>query len=94
MAASQGDSTTPTGPEGFKAAGHLAGGMDEGAIVPPRERECELCGRRDRWDEEVGNWRIEREGERRRAGNPYCLHEWDINGSYNPVPGEHRAEDD
>ncbi|MFC7175729.1 HEWD family protein [Halosegnis marinus] len=49
-------------------------------IVPPTERECERCGRRDRWDDETENWVIDG-----RRGSPTCIHEWDINGSYNPV---------
>jgi hypothetical protein len=49
-------------------------------IVPPRERACERCGRQDVWDETTENWVIEDA-----IGNPFCLHDWDINGSYNPV---------
>lgn len=52
-------------------------------LVPPRERRCDLCGRRDVWDDEAKNWRIDDEG----AGRPHCVHEWDINGSYNPFDG-------
>ena len=49
-------------------------------IVPPRERTCERCGRQDVWDDETENWIVEDA-----VGNPFCLHDWDINGSYNPV---------
>ena len=57
-------------------------------IVPPTRRSCERCDREDVWDEEVGNWVIvEADGERR-SGNKHCIHEWDINGQYNPVTGE------
>ncbi|MFB6118990.1 HEWD family protein [Halosegnis sp.] len=49
-------------------------------IVPPTERTCELCGREDRWDEDVGTWVIDGE-----EGSATCIHEWDINGDYNPV---------
>lgn len=48
-------------------------------IVPPRERTCERCGREDSWDEETENWAVNE------PGDPFCLHEWDINGTYNPV---------
>lgn len=55
-------------------------------LVPPTSRECEKCGRKDVWDEENHNWAIKvRDGEKL-SGNPQCLHEWDINGSYNPFP--------
>jgi hypothetical protein len=54
-------------------------------IVPPTERECERCGRQDVWDDEAERWSIvEADGEKR-AGNPQCIHEWDINGEYNPL---------
>jgi hypothetical protein len=54
-------------------------------IVPPTERTCERCGRQDRWDEETENWVIATVDGDRKAGNVSCIHEWDINGSYNPV---------
>lgn len=49
-------------------------------IVPPRERTCERCGREDEWDDATENWVVEGA-----PGDPFCLHSWDINGSYNPV---------
>ncbi|EMA69540.1 hypothetical protein C461_02901 [Halorubrum aidingense JCM 13560] len=49
-------------------------------INPPRERACELCGRQEGWDDDGCGWRIVGD-----PGNAYCIHEWDINGSYNPV---------
>jgi hypothetical protein len=48
-------------------------------IVPPDERICKECERVDRWDDEREGWVIDE------AGDAYCLHEWDINGTYNPV---------
>jgi len=27
-------------------------------ITPPRKRECELCGRRERWNDEAVGWQI------------------------------------
>ncbi|QSG14909.1 HEWD family protein [Halapricum desulfuricans] len=53
-------------------------------IVPPTRRECERCGRVDVWDDEQMNWTISGEDDEKRVGNPQCLHEWDINGEYNP----------
>jgi len=57
------------------------------SIVPPTERECERCGRHDVWDAECENWAIATENGEKQAGNPHCLHEWDINGAYNPLEG-------
>lgn len=54
-------------------------------IVPPTERTCELCGRRDVWDDDLENWVITVEDGERCVGNKHCIHEWDINGQYNPV---------
>jgi hypothetical protein len=54
-------------------------------IVPPTERECERCGRRDVWDEDAETWRIVESDGDKLTGNPHCLHEWDINGTYSPV---------
>ncbi|HET7325539.1 MAG TPA: HEWD family protein [Halococcus sp.] len=48
------------------------------SLVPPTERECERCGRRDVWDTAAENWTIED------TGLIHCVHEWDISGSYNP----------
>jgi hypothetical protein len=52
-------------------------------IDPPSERTCERCGREDRWDDDRENWVIVGE-----VGDPNCIHEWDINGSYNPVDAD------
>ncbi|MFO8114625.1 MAG: HEWD family protein [Halorubrum sp.] len=49
-------------------------------ITPPRERECELCGRRERWNDEAVGWQIDDE-----PGEVYCIHEWDINGTFAPL---------
>jgi hypothetical protein len=51
-------------------------------LDPPAERECRRCGRRDVWDPDAANWQIATDD---RAGDPYCIHEWDINGTYKPV---------
>ncbi len=49
-------------------------------ITPPTERTCELCGRAERWDDGTEGWKIDGE-----PGNVYCLHEWDINGTFMPI---------
>lgn len=54
-------------------------------VVPPSERTCERCGRRDVWNDDLGSWSIDEEDGEKLIGDPYCLHEWDINGSYNPL---------
>lgn len=51
-------------------------------LDPPTERECRQCGRRDVWDSDATSWRIESDA---RVGNAYCIHEWDINGTYRPI---------
>ena len=74
----------------FKSFGRLGPAMSASAdaeIVPPTERACTSCGRRDVWDEATENWVIAREDGERQAGNPHCIHEWDINGTYSPVAG-------
>jgi len=54
-------------------------------IVPPDRRRCQRCGRTDVWDDDAENWVIAVEDGERRVGNRHCIHEWDINGRYNPV---------
>jgi hypothetical protein len=48
-------------------------------ISPPTERRCELCGRTERWDADAEGWRVDEV-----PGNVYCIHDWDINGTYAP----------
>jgi len=62
-------------------------------IIPPERRTCERCGRTDVWDDEAENWVIDVEDGQRQVGNKHCVHEWDINGRYNPVASK-RAEND
>ena len=57
-------------------------------IVPPDRRECQRCGRIDVWDADVENWVIAVGDGERRVGDKHCIHEWDINGAYNPVAGK------
>jgi hypothetical protein len=52
------------------------------SIEPPRERECERCPRREVWDEDRGIYTAASDDDR---GTPYCVHEWDVTGTYNPV---------
>lgn len=46
----------------------------------PEERTCEQCGRNERWDANAETWRIDDE-----AGDVYCIHSWDITGTFQPV---------
>jgi len=50
----------------------------------PSVRECERCGRKEEWDEDDETWRIATLEGDRRVGDPYCIHEWDINGKFAP----------
>ncbi|MFB6301622.1 MAG: HEWD family protein [Haloferacaceae archaeon] len=51
----------------------------------PQERTCERCGRREEWDPDAERWQVVRKDDDPVAGNVFCLHEWDINGSFVPV---------
>ncbi|MES3517930.1 MAG: hypothetical protein PPP58_09730 [Natronomonas sp.] len=57
-------------------------------IEPPTERTCELCGRRDVWNETEESWVIAIEDGQRQIGDKHCIHEWDITGQYSPIAGE------
>ncbi|WP_311171848.1 HEWD family protein [Halobellus ordinarius] len=52
----------------------------------PSERICERCGRIEVWDDDAGRWQlaVNDEGEPHTVGSPYCIHEWDINGTFVP----------
>ena len=50
----------------------------------PRQRDCERCERREVWNERNGSWRIDVEDDDRKVGNPHCIHEWDIDGTFSP----------
>lgn len=56
-------------------------------VKRPTARECERCGRAERWDEAAGAWQIATEDGEKLIGNPHCIHEWDINGTFNPMNG-------
>ncbi|WP_302080887.1 HEWD family protein [Salinibaculum rarum] len=53
-------------------------------VVPPEERVCERCGRMDVWSEREQKWVVAESDGEPQHGQPHCLHEWDINGAYNP----------
>ncbi len=55
-----------------------------GRLRTPKQRTCDRCGRRERWDDDAETWRIAVEDGTRRVGDPFCIHEWDINGSFSP----------
>lgn len=54
-------------------------------ISPPKERNCERCGRREIWDDEGHTFVAAEVDGKISRGKPHCLHEWDINGEYNPL---------
>lgn len=54
-------------------------------IVPPSERSCERCGRTEVWDDDEQKFVATTVDGEKRRGVPHCLHEWDVNGEYNPL---------
>ena len=46
----------------------------------PTKRVCERCGRTERWDGTTESWQVDDDA----VGSIYCIHEWDINGSFVP----------
>ncbi|MFB6107501.1 MAG: HEWD family protein [Haloplanus sp.] len=57
-------------------------------IRRPTDRRCERCGRHERWNDASSTWRIAVEDGERVVGNVYCLHDWDINGTFVPIEEE------
>ncbi len=57
-------------------------------IAPPNERRCERCGRVEHWDDSVGTWVAAAHNGTHHRGEPHCVHEWNITGSYNPLACE------
>jgi hypothetical protein len=51
----------------------------------PTDRVCERCGRHEHWRD--GGWRVAVDDEPV-VGNVFCLHEWDINGTFSPVAAD------
>lgn len=58
--------------------------MGRSSIRTPAKRECEQCGRQEAWDETAQSWTIQWTDAGSAVGNPHCIHEWDINGSFLP----------
>lgn len=56
-------------------------------VRTPTARVCERCERAEHWDSSLEAWQLVREDGEKQVGNPHCLHEWDINGTFNPVSG-------
>ena len=54
------------------------------ALRKPTARICERCDRSERWDEELGAWQLVRKDGDPIVGDPHCIHEWDINGTFDP----------
>jgi hypothetical protein len=46
----------------------------------PTERVCERCGRTEQWNADTDSWQVAADA----VGSVYCIHEWDINGSFVP----------
>ncbi|MFC3959928.1 HEWD family protein [Halovivax cerinus] len=63
-------------------------GSDRDIHVPNRRR-CERCGRTEAWDSPEGAWTLI---DSDRAGSRFCIHEWDITGSFCPVPPADRRD--
>lgn len=58
--------------------------MGRTPIRAPAKRECERCGRREAWNESGQSWVIARTNGENPVGDPHCIHEWDINGTFSP----------
>lgn len=65
-------------------------GMTE-TLSRPSRRTCERCGRRECWDDASTAWRVVREANGPVAGEPFCLHEWDITGAFVPFGADAEA---
>jgi hypothetical protein len=50
----------------------------------PTARTCEVCGRSEVWNADEESWRVAVEDGERQIGSVYCIHEWDINGTFAP----------
>ncbi len=47
----------------------------------PTSRVCERCRRLESWDENQDCWQLAAAED---VGDPHCIHEWDINGTFYP----------
>lgn len=61
--------------------------MTGSVLRKPKERTCERCGREEVWDEDAESWSVVRNDDPK-TGSVYCLHEWDINGTFVTVRDE------
>lgn len=59
----------------------MAGEM---TIRKPTNRECEICGRRETWEASGESWVIDTSDGEPAVGDPHCIHEWDITGTFLP----------
>ncbi|SFR41286.1 HEWD family protein [Halogeometricum limi] len=50
----------------------------------PTRRTCEICGRTEKWDDAEASWRVTDADDETTVGSLYCIHEWDINGTFAP----------
>jgi len=55
------------------------------SLRTPEARACERCGREERWDDDAETWVIAGAEDELAVGNPHCIHEWDINGTFAPL---------
>jgi len=64
-------------------------------IRKPTDRQCEDCGRQEVWNDTTSTWQVARDDDdgERLAGRVYCIHEWDINGTFVPIESSHDAVD-
>ncbi|WP_435068387.1 HEWD family protein [Haloplanus sp. C73] len=63
-------------------------------IRKPTERQCERCGRQEVWNDTTSTWRVARDDDgERHTGRVYCIHEWDINGTFVPLESNTDAAD-
>lgn len=53
-------------------------------IDPPDARTCERCGRAEVWSDDRETW-VAADPDDGAAGNPHCVHVWDITGNYRPI---------
>jgi hypothetical protein len=58
--------------------------MTDPKLRTPTRRTCERCGRVERWDAVKTTWRVAEADGDRQVGSAYCIHEWDINGTFAP----------
>ncbi|ELZ13500.1 hypothetical protein C479_01606 [Halovivax asiaticus JCM 14624] len=63
-------------------------GQDRSIRAPDRRR-CEQCGRVETWDPLRQQWAIA-DATRRDRTRRWCIHEWDITGTFCPVESADR----